>query len=103
MRRNTNRPYSLLTMRADEWESALLLFLFGSGSGLGGLRFDHALLEFIHAASGIHKLLLASEERMAGVANPDHDHWLCGLGFDHVTAGATGFGGFVFRMTVCFH
>jgi len=37
--------------------------------GLRGFRLGHALLEFVHAAGGVHKLLLAGVERMAGVAN----------------------------------
>jgi hypothetical protein len=39
-------------------ERELLLFLFaGGGGGLGGLRLDHALLEFIHAPGGIDEFL----------------------------------------------
>src|SRR3989442_15808483 len=93
--------WSFLTMRVDERESALLLFLFGGCRSLRGLRLDHALLEFIHAPGRIHKFLLAGEERMARIANPDDDHWFGGPGFDHVAAGATDFGVHILRMNIC--
>ena len=79
------------------------LFLFRGERGLGGLRFGGALLEFIHAAGGVHELLLASVERMADVANADDDGGLGGTGLDHVATGATDFGVHIFRMYVRFH
>ena len=50
-------------------EQRLLLFLACGGGGLRFLRLGHALLEFVHATSGIHKLLGAGVEGMAGIAN----------------------------------
>ena len=79
-----------------------LLFLrgerLGGGGGLGG-----ALLELVHAASGINELLLARVKRMAGVANTDDDGLLGGTGFDHVAAGATDFRVHIFGMNVRLH
>jgi hypothetical protein len=50
------------------------LFLFLRGKGrLGGQGLGGALLEFVHAAGGVHKFLLAGVKRMAGVANADDD------------------------------
>jgi len=71
---------------------------FGGGGGLGG-----ALLEFVHAAGGIHKLLLAGVKRMAGVANTDDDGRLGGTRLDDVAAGATDLGVHIFRMNVRLH
>src|SRR5450432_2620956 len=73
------------------------------GGGLRGLRFDEALLEFIHAAGGIHELLRAGVKRMAGIANADDDGGFGGTRLDHVAAGATDFCVRVFRMNVRLH
>jgi hypothetical protein len=84
-------------------EKRLLLFLFGRGGGLGGLRLGHALLEFIHAAGGIHEFLRAGVERVAGIANADNDGGFGGTRLDHVAAGATDFGIRIFWMNVRLH
>jgi hypothetical protein len=81
----------------------LLLLFFGRGGGLGGLRLGEALLEFVHAAGGVHELLLAGVKWVAGVANADNDSGFGGTRLDHVTAGATDFRIRIFRMNVCFH
>jgi hypothetical protein len=81
---------------------SLFLFLrgerFGGGGGLGG-----ALLEFVHAAGGVHELLRAGVEGMAHVANADDDGLLGGARLDHVAAGATDFRVHIFRMNVRLH
>jgi hypothetical protein len=79
------------------------LFLRRRKSGLGGGGFGHALLELIHAASRIHKLLGARVERMARVANADDDARLCGAGLNHVAASATNLRIQISRMKFCFH
>ena len=66
--------------------------------GLGG-----ALLEFVHAAGGVHELLLAGVKRVAGVANADDDGRIGGTRLDHVAAGATNFRVHIFRMNVRLH
>jgi hypothetical protein len=88
-----------------EWGKALLLFLLAGGGrgGLGGLRLDHALLELVHSAGGIDKLLRARVEGMARVANAYHDDGPNRSSFDHIAAGATNFSGLIFRMYVSFH
>ena len=79
-------------------------FLFLRGVfGLRGEGFGGALLEFVHAAGGVHKLLLARVERVAHVADADDDGVLGGTGLDHVAAGATDLGVHIFRMNVRFH
>src|SRR5438477_654721 len=83
---------------------SLLLFLFGfGGGGLGCVGFGHALLELVHATSGIDELLLAGIEGMADVANTDQNHRLGGAGLNHVAASATDFRFLIFRMNVSFH
>ena len=84
-------------------EQLSLLFLLRRVGGLRGFRLGHALLEFVHATGGIHKLLLAGVERMADVANADDNHGLGGAGFDHVAAGAADFRIHIFRMNVRLH
>jgi hypothetical protein len=93
-----------------KWESGReksgplpLLFLRGLEGGLGGLRLDSALLEFVHAAGGIHKFLLARVEGMANVADTHNDHGPGGPRLDHVAARATDFRVHILRMNVCFH
>ena len=83
----------------------LFLFLFPcwSGGGLGGLGLGHALLELVHAAGGIDKLLRARVEGMARVADTDENGRPGGTRLDHVAAGATDFGILVFRMSFSFH
>ena len=70
-----NRPQLRKSgVRAALVGKQLGLFLFLRGVlGLGGLRLGGALLEFVHAAGGVHELLLAGVERMADVANADDD------------------------------
>ena len=49
-------------------------FLFLRGVfGLRGQGFGGALLEFVHAAGGVHELLLARVKRVADVADADDD------------------------------
>lgn len=95
------------------WEPAggleggrLLLLFLGSGLGLGGLGslgLGQALLEFVHAASGIDELLLARVERVAGVADADEQLGLGGTGLDRVATGAADLGLHVSWMCVCLH
>jgi len=61
------------------------------------------LLEFVHAAGGIHEFLLSGIEGVAHVANTHNDHRLGGAGLDHVAAGATDFRIHIFRMNVRLH
>ena len=78
------------------------LFLRGvfglCGGGLGG-----TLLEFVHAAGGVHEFLRAGVEGMAHVANADDDGLLGGARLDHVATGATDFRVHIFRMNVRLH
>jgi hypothetical protein len=80
-----------------------LLFLRGVEGFFGGQGFGGALLEFVHAAGGIHKFLRAGVERMAGVADAHDDGGTGRAGLDHVAAGATDFRVIVFRMDVRLH
>ena len=100
---NRIRPDGWGTMRADGNGRQLLLLLFGGDGGLGGLRLEHALLEFIDASGGIDEFLLASVKGMANVTDADDDDRPGGAGLDHVAAGATDFGIQILRMNVCFH
>jgi len=101
----TNRPpLRKFPERRAVWVGKLnFLFLGRGGGSLGGGRFGGALLEFIHAAGGVHELLLAGVKRMAHVADADDDGGLGGTRFDHVATGATDFRVRIFRMNVCFH
>src|SRR5258708_39369234 len=91
-------------MRADGGKGTLvLLFLGGRRSGLGGLSLGHALLEFIDAAGGIHKFLLAGEEGMAGITYTHDNHRLGGAGLDHVAASATDLRIHILWMYLLFH
>jgi hypothetical protein len=67
------------------------------------LRLGGTLLEFVHAAGGVHELLLAGVERMADVANADDNDRPGGAGLDHVAAGAPDFRVHIFRMNVRLH
>jgi hypothetical protein len=80
-----------------------LLFLLGGKSFLGGLRLGGALLELVHAAGGVHELLLARVKGMAHVANAHDDGGPGGTRLDHVAAGATDFRVVIFRMNVRLH
>ena len=71
--------------------------------GLRGCRLGGALLEFVHAAGGVHELLRAGVKGMAHVANADDDGLLGGARLDHVAAGATDFRVHIFRMNVRLH
>jgi hypothetical protein len=77
--------------------------LFAGKRLLGGLGFGGALLEFIHAPGGVHKLLLAGVKRMANVANANDDRGLGGTRLDHVAAGTTNLGVHIFRVNVRLH
>ena len=79
------------------------LFLLRRVLGLRGCGFGGALLEFVHAAGGVHELLRAGVERMAHVANADDDGLLGVARLDHVAAGATDFRVHIFRMNVRLH
>jgi hypothetical protein len=70
---------------------------------LRGLGFGGALLEFVHAAGGVHEFLRAGVKRMAHVANAHDDGGLGGAGLDHVAAGATDFRINIFWMNVRLH
>src|SRR5687767_14577633 len=70
--------------------------------GLGGLGLGHALLEFIHAPGGIHKLLRPGIKWMAGVANTDNYGLFYGTSRDDVPASATDFRCLIVRMNVRF-
>ena len=90
-------------MRAEISGEQLLLLLFDGGGCLGGLCFGHPLLEFVHAAGGIHKFLLACVEWMAGIANA-HDNDRFGRArLDHIAARAANFRVHILRMNICFH
>jgi hypothetical protein len=90
-------------MRADGKWKQLLLFLFGGHSGLGGLGFEQALLEFIDAPRRIDEFLLASVKGVANVTDADDDDRLGGAGLDDVAASATDLGIYILGMKVCFH
>jgi hypothetical protein len=87
----------------NEISSLSLLFLLGGKRLLRGLRFGGALLEFVHAARRIHKLLLARVKRMANVADTHNDGLLGGPRLDYVAAGATNLRVDVSRMNVRLH
>jgi hypothetical protein len=89
--------------RADGKELLFFAGGFGGLSCLSGLGFDHALLEFVHAAGGVNEFLGAGVERVAEVAYTEHHVGLGGAGFDDVAAGAADFGLHVFRMNVRSH
>ena len=88
--------------RNESGQLNFFLFLRGERLG-GGLRLGGALLEFVHAAGGVHELLRAGVEGMAHVANADDDGLLGGARLDHVAAGATDFRVHIFRMNVRLH
>ena len=90
-------------MRAEISGEQLLLLLFDSGCGLGGLCLGHTLLEFVHAPCGIHKLLLAGIKWMAGIANAHDNNRLSRARLDYVAARAANFRFDIFRMNICFH
>jgi len=79
------------------------LFLLRGEGLLGGLRLGGALLELVHAAGGVHELLLARVKGMADVANAHDDGGASGTRLDHVAAGATDFRVIIFRMNVRSH
>jgi hypothetical protein len=85
------------------WQKLNFLFLGRSGGGLRGLRLGEALLELVHTAGGVHKLLLAGVKGMAHIADADDDGLLGGTGLDHVAAGATDFRVHIFRMNISSH
>jgi hypothetical protein len=79
------------------------LFLLARKRGLGSQSLGGALLEFIHATGGIHKLLLARVKRMADVANANDDRGLGGTRLDYVATGATNLRVHIFWMYVRLH
>src|SRR5664280_1173598 len=100
-----NRPQlrKFPVLRAVGGKKLFLLFLRSVEGFFGGQRFGRALLEFVHAAGGIHKFLRAGVKGMARVANADDDGLLGGARLDHVAAGATDFRVNIFRMDVRLH
>jgi hypothetical protein len=98
----TARSRKRASGRNESGQLNFFLFLRGERLG-GGLRLGGALLEFVHAAGGVHELLRAGVERMAHVANADDDGLLGGARLDHVAAGATDFRVHIFRMNVRLH
>jgi hypothetical protein len=88
--------------RNESGQLNFFLFLRGERLG-GGLRLGGALLEFVHAAGGVHELLRAGVKGMAHVANADDDGLLGGTRLDHVAAGATDFRVNIFWMNVRLH
>ena len=87
----------------NEIEQLSLLFLLGGKRLLRGLGLGSALLELIHAAGGVHELLLARVKGMAGVANADNDRVPGGTRLNSVAARATNFGVVIFRMYFRLH
>ena len=90
-------------LRAVGGKKLFLLFLRGVEGFFGGQSFGRALLEFVHAAGGIHKFLRAGVKRMAGVADAHDDGGTGRTGLDHVAASATDFRVHVFGMYVRLH
>jgi hypothetical protein len=104
VREKDNRPqFRVSERRAVMGQKLNFLFLLRGLFGLRSLRLGKALLEFVHAAGGVHKLLLAGVERVAGVADADDDGGFGGTRLDHVAAGATDFRIRIFRMNVRLH
>ena len=60
-------------------------------------------VELVHAAAGVHQLLLAGEERVALGANFHGDVLTGGTGLDHVAAGAADGGPIVLGMDAFLH
>ena len=83
--------------------------LLGRLGGLGGLGFAGIALgvfaaEALDAAGGIHELLLAGKERMAGGANFYADVALMGgTGYKGIAASAMHADFTIVRMSRCFH
>jgi hypothetical protein len=103
-REKDNRPqFRVSERRAVIGQKLNFLFLLRGLFGLRGLRLGEALLEFVHAAGGVHELLLAGVERMAHIADADDDGGFGGTRLDHVAAGATDFRVHIFRMNVRLH
>src|SRR5471030_2462607 len=102
LKKKSARPCKRAGGRNESGQLNFFLFLrgerLGGGGGLGG-----ALLEFVHAAGGVHEFLLAGVKGMAHIANAHDDGLLGGARLDHVAAGATDFRVHIFRMDVCFH
>jgi hypothetical protein len=103
-REKDNRPqFRISERRAVIGQKLNFLFLLRGLCGLCGLRLGEALLEFVHAAGGVHELLLAGVKRVAGVANADDDGGSGGTRLDHVAAGTTDFRVHIFWMNVRLH
>jgi hypothetical protein len=103
-REKDNRPqFRISERRAVIGQKLDFLFLFRGLFGLRGLRLGEALLEFVHAASGVHEFLRAGVKRMTGIADANDDGGFGGTSLDHVAAGATDFRVRVFWMNVRLH
>jgi hypothetical protein len=103
-REKDNRPqFRISERRAVVLRKLNFLFLLRRLFGLRGLRLGEALLEFVHAAGGVHELLLTGVKRMAGVANADDNGGFGGTRLDHVAASATDFRIRIFWMNVRLH
>jgi hypothetical protein len=103
-REKENRPqFRVPERRAVIGQKLNFLFLLGRLFSLRGLRLGEALLELVHAAGGVHKLLLAGVERVAHVADADDDGGFGGTRLDHIAAGATDFRIRIFWMNVRLH
>jgi hypothetical protein len=87
----------------DKIEPLSFLFLLRGEGFLGGLRLGGALLELVHAARGVHELLLSRVQGMAHIANAHNNGGPGGTRLDHVAAGATDFRVIIFRMNVRSH
>lgn len=79
------------------------LFLEQSGCRLRSLRFCQSLLELVHTAGGIDKLLCTRIKRVAGVADANHNNWPNGSRFDYIATRATYFRVLILRMDISFH
>lgn len=79
-------------------DGLFFLFLGGRQGSLGCLGLGQALLEFIDTACRIDEFLCAGVERMAHIANSNHNYRPGRAGFDAVPAGASYFRINIFRM-----
>jgi hypothetical protein len=103
-RKKGNRPQFRISERRAVIGSKLdFLFLLCGLFSLYGLGLGEALLEFVHAAGGVHELLLAGVKRVADVADADDDGGFGGTRLDNVAAGATDFRIRIFWMNVRLH
>ena len=74
------------------------------GSGFSNRKLQAVLLvELVHAAAGVHQLLLAGVEGMALGVNFHSDVLLGGTGLDDLAAGAADRGALIIGMDAFFH